>query len=164
MRTIDWLWGSGDQLTIIQMSARTFVMFILLFILIRLGGMRIFGRKTAFDTIVIIMLGAIAARGIVGASPFWSTVVASVFLIVINRLFAILSERSIKINHLLQGKPLLLYEEGHIIWRNMRAASLSEIDLLESLRDKTHGETLTDIDKVYMETNGQLSFVKKNCA
>jgi uncharacterized membrane protein YcaP (DUF421 family) len=157
------IWGHGDQLTILQMSMRALVMFFISLTLIRLGGMRIFGKKSAFDTIIVIMLGAVAARGIVGASPFFSTVVASAVMIGINRLLAWLSEKFPGFNHLVRGKPLILYESGQINWSNMKVASLSQTDLMESLRLETKEATLENIDKAYMETNGRISFlVKKN--
>ncbi|WP_160712876.1 DUF421 domain-containing protein [Chitinophaga solisilvae] len=161
MTWVTTIWGEGEQLDILQMSVRAFVMFFIMLALIRLGGMRIFGKKSAFDTIVIIMLGAILARGVVGASPFFSTVAAATVLVVTDRFLAWLSERNKTINNLLKGKHLLLYKDGHIIRRNMRKASLSQSDLLESLRLETKCADFDKVDKVYMETNGRLSFIMK---
>jgi uncharacterized membrane protein YcaP (DUF421 family) len=61
------LFGRGEDLTALQMSVRSFIMFFIALALIRIGGMRIFGKKTAFDNILVIMLGAVLARGVVGA-------------------------------------------------------------------------------------------------
>lgn len=155
------LWGEGEHLDILQMSVRAFVMFFIALLLIRLGGMRIFGKRSAFNTIIIIMLGAVLARGIVGASPYWSTVAASAVMIGINRGLAWLSERYIGINNLIKGKPLLIYESGHILWKNMRIAALTESDLMESLRLEIKEPSLDHIEKAYMETNGRISFITK---
>ena len=35
-------------------------------------------KQSSFDNIIVIMLGAVLARGVVGASPVWSTVRACV--------------------------------------------------------------------------------------
>jgi uncharacterized membrane protein YcaP (DUF421 family) len=155
------IWGHGDQLTILQMSMRALIMYFIALILIRVGGMRIFGKKSAFDTIIIIMFGAVAARGIVGASPFISTVAASAVMIGINRILAWLAENYRAFNHLVRGKPLLLVESGQINWSNMQSASLSKTDLMESLHLETKEATLEKIDKAYMETNGRISFLLK---
>src|SRR5215831_5355873 len=64
------LFGTGPNLTTLQMAVRSFVMFFIALALIRIGGMRIFGKKTAFDNVLSIMLGAILARGVIGATPF----------------------------------------------------------------------------------------------
>ncbi|MER3497356.1 MAG: hypothetical protein C4308_01320 [Chitinophagaceae bacterium] len=82
------IFGSGEHLLPGQMAARAFVIFFITLALIRIGGMRIFGQKTAFDSILVIMLGAVLARGIVGASPFFSTVAAGVTFIIVHKILA----------------------------------------------------------------------------
>ncbi|MBC9913405.1 DUF421 domain-containing protein [Chitinophaga varians] len=161
MDITDVLWGNGEQLDLLQMSVRASCMFFIAFLLIRLGGMRIFGKRSPFDMIIIIMLGAILARGVVGASPFWSTVAASTMMVVINRLVAWLCTTSDTANDVIKGKHLLLCENGQIHWDNMKVASLSKSDLMESLRLETKQDSLEKIEKAYMETNGRISFLLK---
>ncbi|MBV9962879.1 MAG: hypothetical protein JO072_11595, partial [Parafilimonas sp.] len=72
MNTIQYWFGEGEHLNVLQMSVRTFFTFILLMLLIRLAGMRTFAKRSAFDNIIVILLGAVLARGVVGASPYWS--------------------------------------------------------------------------------------------
>jgi uncharacterized membrane protein YcaP (DUF421 family) len=161
---MDWIsiiWGEGEHLNALQMAVRAFVMFFIALVMIRLGGMRIFSKKSAFDTIIVIMLGAVLARGIVGASDYWATVAASAVMIAINRGLAWLSEIYTGINNVIKGKALILYESGEICWENMKTASLTRSDLMESLRLETQQESLDHIEKVYMETNGRISFIMK---
>jgi len=73
---MDSFFGSSEDLTMLQMGSRAFIMFIIALFLVRLGGIRILGRKSGVDFVIIIILGAVLARGIVGASPFLSTVFA----------------------------------------------------------------------------------------
>ena len=72
------------------MGVRSFLMFFIALALIRFGGMRIFGKKIAFDYI-IIMLGAILARGGVGRRLFLSAVAAVVVMVIIHKVLALLS-------------------------------------------------------------------------
>jgi uncharacterized membrane protein YcaP (DUF421 family) len=161
MDKMDIIWGEGEHLNALQMAVRSFLMFFIALVLIRVGGMRIFGKKSAFDTIVIIMLGAVLARGIVGASEYWATVTASVVMIAVHRLLAWLSVNHHGINDIIKGRALILYESGEIHWKNMKMASLTRSDLMESLRLETQSESLEDVEKAYMETNGRISFIKK---
>ncbi|HTD94678.1 MAG TPA: hypothetical protein VK644_12725, partial [Chitinophagaceae bacterium] len=73
-----------------QVGLRAAAMFLVALIMIRVGGKRILGRKTPFDTIVAIMMGAILSRGVVGVSPFGHTVVAVAVMIAIHRLISVL--------------------------------------------------------------------------
>ena len=77
MNILQTLVGEGEKLTVLQMSVRAFVMFIITLVLIRFAGLRTFAKQSSFDNIIVIMLGAVLARGVVGASPFWSTVASS---------------------------------------------------------------------------------------
>lgn len=162
MDTINTIWGEGEHLNALQMGVRACLMFFIALLLIRLGGMRIFGKKSAFDTIIVIMLGAVLARGIVGASDYWATVVASMVMIGIHRLLGWSSEKSERVNNIIKGKPILLFESGEICWENMKKASLTRSDLMESLRLETKKESLDHIDRAYMETNGRISFITKD--
>src|SRR5947207_3800715 len=94
MGTLENIWGSGEHLTALQMSCRAFVMFFIALALIRIAGMRTFGKRSAFDTIIGIMLGAILIRGVIGASPFLSVVAAGFVLVLLHRLLAWLSVRN----------------------------------------------------------------------
>lgn len=161
MEWISIIWGEGDDLNMLQMVVRAFLMFFIALVLIRLGGMRIFGKKSAFDTIIVIMLGAVLARGIVGASDYWATVVASTVMIAINRLLAQLSTIHRGINNTVKGEPMVLYESGEICWPNMKKASLTRSDLMQSLRLETKTESLECVERAYLETNGRISFITK---
>lgn len=158
---IETLLGTGEQLNPFHMAVRALLMFLIALLLIRLGGLRIIGKKSGFDLVIVIMMGAVLARGIVGASPFLSTVAAATVMIVINRLLAWASIKSLLLSHLFKGSALILYQDGKINWKNMTKACLSESDLLTSLRLETHQQNLDQIDQAILETNGRVSFLLK---
>jgi uncharacterized membrane protein YcaP (DUF421 family) len=158
---INNLWGEGDQLNALQMSVRAVLMFAIALMFIRLGGLRLFSKKSAFDNVIVIMLGAVLARGIVGASPFFSTVAASAVMILIHRTLAAATVKSDKLCKILKGEHILLFKDGKILWNNMKKATLSEQDLLESLHLETKQTTLENIEMAYLETNGRISFITK---
>lgn len=155
------IWGSGETLLPVQMGLRAFVMFLLALVLIRLGGIRIFGQKSVLDYIIVIMLGAIMARGVVGASPFIATVAAAAVLIFTNWLLAYGSRRSKWWSLLIKGRPYILFQNGSFNRKNMQRSNLAEEDIFESLRLEIGDETLQHIDKVFLENNGRISFVRK---
>src|SRR6476620_3419340 len=108
---INTLFGEGKDLNTLQMASRAFVLFFITLILIRLAGMRTFGIKSAFDNCVIIMLGAVLSRAITGASAFIPTIVASVVLVAVHKILALLSVNNKTISHLVKGKPISIYKE-----------------------------------------------------
>lgn len=155
------LLGTGENLSMIQMGIRALIMFFIALLLVRFGGMRILGRKSGVDFVIIIMLGAVLARGIVGASPFISTVFAGFVMIVINKALAQISTRVPYLGNLMKGKPVVLYKNGQIQWHHMERLGVSRTDLLTSLRLETHSKHLDEVDIAMMEPNGRISFTLK---
>jgi uncharacterized membrane protein YcaP (DUF421 family) len=65
-----------------------------------------------------------------------------------------------RLQKILEPPPLLLIERGRLIRRNMRIEFVSEDELRAKLRE--HG--LTDyrqVEKAYLETEGELSVIKR---
>ncbi len=158
---INNLWGEGDQLNALQMSIRAFVMFLIALVLIRFSGKRAFAKKSPFDNVIAIMLGAVLARGVVGASPFFSTVAAAAIMIIVHRILAWSSFKNKMINDVVKGENILLYKDGKILWHNMEKTTISKSDLMQSLRLETKKTTLDDIEMAYLENNGRISFIVK---
>jgi len=161
MDTIQFLFGEGEKLDILQMSMRALVMFLIMLILIRFAGRRAFAKKSSFDNIIVIMLGAVLARGVVGASPFWSTVAASIIMIILHRIVAWLSVKNNFVERLVKGNAILLFQKEKIVNKNLTKTGISKKDLHESLRLETKKDTLEDIDTAFLETNGRISFILK---
>lgn len=156
---VDTIFGNGEHLTMLQMGARSAVTFIISLILIRLGGVRVIARRSTFDTIIIITMGSVLARGIVGASPYFPTVIAAAVMVLISRILAWAASKSTVIAAWVCGRPLLLYDNGQVLWENMKVASLSMDDLKESLLLETNSEKLDNIRQAFLETNGRISFI-----
>jgi uncharacterized membrane protein YcaP (DUF421 family) len=103
MHVIVALFGTGDHLDTLQMANRAFVLFWITLVLIRLAGMRAFGRKSSFDSSIVIMLGAVLSRAVTGASAFGPTVGAATVLVVIHRVVAMVAARVARVRARAQG-------------------------------------------------------------
>jgi uncharacterized membrane protein YcaP (DUF421 family) len=155
------LWGDGEKLGALAMGTRALVMFFVVLVLVRLSGARTFGKKTAFDNAVVIMLGAVAARGIVGASPFGSAVAAGSVLAGVHWVLARLCVKQDWLGSLLKGERVELYSEGRFITQNLVRTNISKKDLLESHRLETQESDLSPDEEAFLERNGRISFVKR---
>jgi uncharacterized membrane protein YcaP (DUF421 family) len=160
MMDLTEIFGHGEQLLPYQMAARAVVIFFLTLVLIRIAGMRTFGEKSAFDNVVVIMLGAVMARGIVGASPLWSTVAGGAALVLVHKLLGWLAMRSSITGKIVKGVRLCLYRDGHTIEKNLRRTSISEDDLREAIRRSLQEDDFSHVKEIYMEKNGCISIVK----
>ena len=155
------LFGEGKDLNTLQMGCRAFVMFFITLLIIRVAGMRAFGQKSAFDTIIVIMLGAILSRAVTGASAFVSTVVAGSVLAIVHRLLGLLSVFSDTVGHIVKGDKSILFKNGKPVKSNMRKSSVSYKDLQEEVRLKLNESTMDNVEAIFMERSGKISVIKK---
>lgn len=152
--------GRGVDLTALQMSIRAIIIFIVALVLLRLAGRRSFGMASPFDNVISILLGAVLSRAVVGASPFFATIIASLLIAMLHRLFAWISLYNSKFGGLVKGNLRVIYENGKINEKNMRKSLISKKDLMEGVRKEANVETLEEIDKVYVERDGKISVIK----
>jgi len=158
---INEIFGGGEDLLPLQMAARAFIMFFIALLLIRLAGMRIFGIKTAFDNILVIMLGAILSRGVTGSSPFFSTVAAAAAMILVHKILAWLAMKHIWVGKIVKGYRRSLYHNGVMREENLRKTSISKDDLMEGVRLEINKNSLDDVEQIFIEKTGEISVVKK---
>jgi uncharacterized membrane protein YcaP (DUF421 family) len=159
--TTESLWGSSAPLDPLQMAVRSAFFFFLLLALIRLGGARIFGRTSSFDNVVVIVLGAVAARGITGNSPAGGTIAACAVIVILHRVCAQLAVRSGWVRRAVEGQRTVLYREGSVDHDALGRTALSEAELLATLRLETHADSLERVEEAALETNGKISFVER---
>ena len=161
MTILDNLFGHGSNLTMLQMSCRAFVMFFVTLVFIRISGMRAFGSKSAFDNVIVIMLGAVLSRGVVGASPIFSIIAAGFVLVIVHKLVGYISMNNDVLSHLVKSNTLSLYKDGEVNKKNMRACELSMGDLMSGVRQNANIASLDEAEEVFMERTGQISVIKK---
>lgn len=161
MDLIDTLFGHGKDLNSLQMICRAIIAFFLTLVMIRIAGIRTFGKKTPFDNVIIIMLGSIFSRVVVGASPFIATTLACFVFVGIHRLLALISFYNDTVGRWIKGEASTLYADGRPVRKNMLSADMSEKDLMESVRRQMHEDTLDNVREIIQERNGEVSVVKR---
>jgi uncharacterized membrane protein YcaP (DUF421 family) len=152
--------GEGEHLDAMQMAARAIVLFFVMLVLVRVAGMRTFGRKSSFDTIIVITLGALLSRVIVGASSALPTVAAAAALVIVHRLIAILTSTMPGLERLLKGGNKVVYRGGILDLKAMYRAGISRADLEEAVRSKANRLKLSDVLEIHLEPSGDLSVVE----
>ena len=154
------VFGEGRDLNALQMACRAFALFFLMLVYVHIAGMRAFGRKSAFDTILVITLGALLSRVVVGVSPAIPTIAAGAVFVVLHRLVAIVTSFSRPIERVIKGQNTVLYRGGIFDLKAMRRAGISRADLEEAVRAKANRLKLTDVLEIHLESSGDLSVVE----
>lgn len=140
-----------------QMCIRAIAVFIITLIMVRIAPTRVFGKNTAFDIVLGIILGSILSRAITGNSPFFQTIMAGFILVLLHMSLAYLSFNS-RWGWLIKGKKKCLVRKGEYQKHNMKISHVTENDILEAARAKG-AVSVKEIKEAYLERSGEISII-----
>lgn len=153
--------GEGEHLNVLQMCSRAFVIFFVALVLIRISGRRTFGKHTAFDNTMAIILGAVLGRAVVGASPMIPTIACTLLMVLMHRALAWLATKNKMVSRMIKGDKITLFKDGEINQENLQRSLMSEKDLAADMRLKGGAQSLDEVEEMYMEATGEVSVIKK---
>ena len=148
------------ELTFLQVSLRGVIVFIATLIMVRLGSKRSLAEKTAFDAVLIVIIGSMLARAINGSEAFFPTLGAGFVLILLHRVFGLAAYYSHAFGILVKGRPVMLVQDGRLQRRNMLWEHITQHDLEEDMRLEAETADLSTIQAARLERSGDISFIK----
>ncbi|MCQ9634279.1 DUF421 domain-containing protein [Chryseobacterium sp. WG14] len=161
MDSLRELWGNGTSLNTLQMACRGVTVFVLALILIRISGRRSFGIGSPLDNIIVMLLGAILSRAVVGASPFIPVTITCTAIVLLHRFFSWYKGKSSRFIHLVEGDKIMVFQDGKFIQANMERAQLHKEDIMQELRKRAMTDDLNQVKVIYIERNGEISIIIK---
>ena len=148
------------ELTFLQVSIRGVIVFVATLIMVRLSSKRSLAEKTAFDAVLVVVIGSMLARVINGSGPFFATLGGGFVLVLLHRLFALAAYYSHAFGIAVKGAPAVLVQNGRLQHKNMLWNQISEHDLQEDMRLEAKTEELSKIKIARIERSGDISFIK----
>lgn len=140
-----------------EVAVRSLFTFVLVFLFLKMTGRRGVRQMSLFEVLIILTLGSAAGDvAFYDDVPMLPVFVVFVSLALLYRLVMWLMAKSGKIQDLLEGKAIVIVEEGQLAWENVRKANMTELDFFMELRLSSI-EQLGQIRLAVMETNGQIS-------
>lgn len=151
----------GAQLDfIIEIFARTILMFLLILIVLRLSGRRGVRQLTLFEVAIILGLGSAAGDPMFQEDlPVIYGVVVLFSVIVFYKLITWLASRSDKLTRLLEGKAMVIVEEGMFNIEEHRNADFSQNEFFAELRNQSI-EHLGQVRIALLEVDGSMSILR----
>lgn len=153
---VEALFGSGTDLNALQMVDRSVAVFMSTLAMIRIAGRRSFGQQRPFDACTTVLLGAVLSRAVVGASPFFPTIMAGLAIVVLHRLLGLASCRWSAFESLVSGDKRELVKEGRRDAEQMRKGLITHRDLDEAIRSKGHDEA-RPVVRAVLERDGEIN-------
>jgi uncharacterized membrane protein YcaP (DUF421 family) len=160
LQTLLGLGVAPKELTFLQVSVRGVVVFIATLIMVRLGSKRSLAEKTAFDAVLIVIIGSMLARAINGSEAFFPTLGAGFVLILLHRVFGLAAYFSHAFGILVKGRPVMLVQNGKLQRKNMLWEHITQHDLEEDMRLEAKTDDLSKIQVARLERSGDISFIK----
>ena len=146
---------------IVLIAAKTTVIYLFLIAGLRLLGKRELGQMSLYDLVMIIVLGnAVQNAMINNDNTLVGGLVAATVLLILNRLFNLLSLHSKHVEHLMEGEPVLIVSDGALLSRPMKRQGITVEQVMAALRE--HGiEELTQVHMAVLEVDGTISVVPR---
>ena len=148
------------ELTFLQVATRGVIIFIATLVMVRLSSKRSLAEKTAFDAVLVVIIGSMLSRAINGSAAFFPTLGSGFVLVLLHRLFGLTAYYSHAFGILLNGKPVVLVQNGRLQRKNMLWNHITEHDLEEDMRLEAKTEDLSRIKVARVERSGDISFIK----
>lgn len=144
---------------------RAVIVYALILIVFRLMGKRQIGQMQPFElvlTLIIADLSTIPMSEI--EIPILHGVVPLLTLFVLHFIITIVSQKSTKLDRVINGKPVIIYSPTGIDYKALKSLSISVEDVLEGIRGKGFF-SLDEVSYVIVETTGQINVMAapSNC-
>jgi uncharacterized membrane protein YcaP (DUF421 family) len=153
--------GKATELSVLNITLRGFIIFVVGLALVRIGDRRSLAQKTAFDAIFIVLIGSMLSRAINGTAPFFVTIAGGIALMIVHRLFALGACKSHWFGKLIKGQPITVVRNGEVDWEGLHSALVSKHDFEEDLRLDGKTDDASTIQLARLERSGDISFIKK---
>jgi uncharacterized membrane protein YcaP (DUF421 family) len=146
--------------TVLQIAARTGVIYLVVLIGVRLSGKREVGQMTPFDLTLLLLLSNSVQNAMTGPdTSLLGGVVAASTLLLLNYVIGTLSGTSRGFRRVVQGEPSLMVHDGQAIESHMAKEHVSMDELERALRE--HGiANVKDVALAVLEVDGSISCMK----
>jgi uncharacterized membrane protein YcaP (DUF421 family) len=140
---------------------RTTYVFFLILLLTRAVGRRELGSMEPFDLILLVVIGDLVQQGVTQSDYSLTgatTVIVTLSLLTVVTAYA--TFRFKRLRPILEGEPIVLVIDGEPVERNLRRERMTLEELAATARLKEIA-SLDEVRFAVLETNGEVSFVKR---
>lgn len=157
---IDWKTIFLPDTSLLEIILRGSVMYLALFILLRIVLKRQTGTLGMTDLLLITLLADASQNAMAGEYKSLPDGIVLVSTIIFwNYAFDWLSARSPWFERLIEPPPLPLVKQGKLLRRNMRKELITEPELMGQLREQGVDD-LSKVKAAYIESDGRISVIE----
>jgi|SRR5919198_2846305 uncharacterized membrane protein YcaP (DUF421 family) len=135
--------------------------YVFIVFLLRIVGRRELSSMEPSDLVLLVVIGDLIQNGVTQSDYSMTGVVLAVTtfgLLAVGTSYLVF--RSRRAQSVIEGEPLIIVQDGEPIERNLRGERLTLSEVMEQAREKEI-ESLSEVKWAVLETNGQISFIKR---
>ncbi len=160
MELLDALFGTKNNVDGLQEMARAIVIFFYGWALVRAAGRRVFGKWSALDIIVSIIIGSNLSRALTGSAAFGGTLLATTLIMAVHWLLTHAAARSPRLSQILEGVAIPLATAGRTDRSALLQHAISGADIDESLH-QAGVDSMAETRLVSLEPSGKITVLKE---
>lgn len=144
---------------------RAAAIYVALLIIMRLAGKRSLSQITAFDFVLLLIIGEATQQALLGQDySITNALLVIMTLVVLDVGLSLLKLRSRRLDQVLDDMPLVIVEDGKPLSDRMRKLRVDEQDVLSAARLHQGLERLDQIRYAVLERSGGISIIPKRSA
>jgi uncharacterized membrane protein YcaP (DUF421 family) len=141
---------------------RALAVYAILMVVFRLAGKRSMAEVTPFDFVLLLVFSEALQSALVDEdNSLTVAIVVIVTLLTTNILLSLVKQRSVGIERLLEGVPIVIMDEGKPLKERMDKARIDEGDILAAARLSQGIDSLDQIRTAVLERSGGISIIPK---
>ena len=141
---------------------RASVIYFFLLIVMRLAGQRTMGETTTFDFILLLIIAETTQQAMLGEDfSITNAMLLITTLMGIDILMSHLKIRFGTLEHIVDGIPMIIVENGQPLTERLRKSRMDEHDVLAAARRLRGLERMEQIKYAILEANGDVTIIPR---
>lgn len=147
-----------------EIIVRTAIVYLFLIVVMRISGKREVGQMSILELIVVLLISDAVQNSMVGDNTtLWAGPVAVLTLLGLDYAFNLLTLRSKRLRHVIEGEPRLLIRDGKLLHKAIREEKVELDEVRRAIR--AHGVSgIEDVQLAVLETDGTISVIPKDAS
>jgi uncharacterized membrane protein YcaP (DUF421 family) len=142
---------------------RAAAVYLLLLVILRVAGKRTLAQVTVFDFILVLIISEATQQALLGDDySITAAAVVVATLVLLDITLSVLKLRSSRLDEIIDDSPVVIVDNGKLLWERMQRARIDEQEILVAARELHGLERLDQIKYAVLERSGGISIVPKS--
>ncbi|UQA56699.1 DUF421 domain-containing protein [Polyangium aurulentum] len=142
---------------------RAAIIYLFLLLLFRLAGKRALSQVTPFNLILLLIISECTQQALIGGdNSLTGALVLITTLVGIEVGLSWLKSRSPRFDRLLEGAPLIIVEDGRLLFDRMKKMRIDAEDILEAAQAQHGLMRLEEVRYAVVMRNGEIAVIPRS--